>query len=305
MDQPKNPGPSDVLTVATLMRTDLAARGITASIDGADDLETAEVVLPSGEKWFLHNLVPRVREHDRSEWPDVVHEHVDGMLASRDQVPPAQMSADELRARLRSRLVADTDDLVDVSYGRPFAPGIVEVLCIDYPQTVLTLSRSDVDHLALELDEAFAEGRRNTSSEPIEDRFALAEGLWGLTGDSMFAASRAVDLAPIVAAYGGASAHGIAFALINRSLIVYTVITPDAWQDELMRIVGAADTITTDPEFFHPGGVVSPNVFYLAPDGRIDLIGGPVTDDDGVPSLAIALPTSFTDNIDVGGLDSE
>jgi hypothetical protein len=39
--------------------------------------------------------------------------------------------------------------------------------------------------------------------------------------------------------------------------------------------------------------------------GRIDLIGGPVTDDDGTPSLAIVLPESFTDHIDVGGLAAE
>lgn len=38
------------------------------------------------------------------------------------------------------RLEGVDDDLpTDLTYGRPFAPGVIEVLCVDYPRTVATL----------------------------------------------------------------------------------------------------------------------------------------------------------------------
>lgn len=294
--------PGDVLQVGTLIRHELAGHGIESHLEQADDLETAKVVEISGKEWFLWNLVQRLQgQEDRAEWPQAVAQHVDSMLEARSQPHAEQMPIEQLRVSLRSRLVADVDDEIptDLSYGRPFVPGVVEVLCADYPHSVTTLGRGHVQELPVDLDEAFRIGRANTGAEPIDEVFQAADDVMGLTGTSLFIASKAVDIASLVDGPVGPAPRGLAFALPNRSLLLYTVLSPDDWVRQVAELAQLVDGLVEDPDYFHPGGVVSDAVYYWAPDGRVDLLGGRQTDQDGDTSLWISPPDSLTDYIPV------
>ncbi|AFV89519.1 Nicotinic acid phosphoribosyltransferase [Acidipropionibacterium acidipropionici ATCC 4875] len=299
---PGNREPGDVLDVGALIRRELAAHGIESHLEQADDLETAKVIEASGKEWFLWNLVHRLRgQEDRDAWPDTVHRHVDSMLESRIQPQAEQMSPEELRGCLRSRLVADVDDgtPTDLSYGRPFAPGIIEVLCADYPHSVTTLGRGHVEELPLGIDEAFDIGRANTVAEPVDESFEAADGVRILTGDSLFVASKAIDIAALVGGPIGPAPHGLAFALPNRSLLLYQVLSAEDWIQQTAELVQLVESMVADPEYFHPGGVVSDAAYYWAPDGRIDLLGGRHIDEDGETSLWISPPDSLADYLPV------
>ncbi len=189
-----DPVVGDALQVATLARQALEDRGIASRIEGADDVDGVRLVGPDGFVWILANLVGTVRRFPRHEWPGLVAGHVAGLLETRDAVPAEQLAEGELRARLRTRLIADVGLAVDLSYGRRFAPGVVEMLCVDHPQTVATLGVNVLAKLSLSLDELFEQGRKNTDAEPIDERLQVDGDVWALAGDSLFIASRvAVD----------------------------------------------------------------------------------------------------------------
>lgn len=287
--------PGDVLWVGGMIRQALARHGLASHLEQADDLETAAVVDAHGTEWLLANLIQRLRlQQERDDWPQAVTDHVESMLTTSDHPAPETLAPDELRPLLRSRLVAEVaGDPSDLSYGRRFAPGVLEVLCLNYPESVLTMPRELVEQLAIGLDEAFAQGRANTDAEPVEERFHVDDSVWGLTGDSMFIASRVTNMARLIADVIGPAPLGVSFAIPNRSLVIYTVMTEEGWRQEATDLIQVLETILTDDDFYHPGGLVSSDIFYWSPEGRIEPLGGPEIGAEGERTLHIRPSDGF------------
>jgi len=294
---------SDVLQVSTWVRQELRAQGIASQLEPGDDVETATIVLATGEHWPLWNLVQGLRENvDRADWPDAARRHVRTMLVAQQEPVAESLSPDELRTRLRSRLFSDTTDndaLIDLSYGLPFSPGIIEVLSIDVPQAVSTLGRDQAEALPWSFAEALAIGRENTlAREPIDEQFDVIPLVHGLGGNSLFIASKVASMGALVADGPiGPAPMGVAFAVPNRSTLLYAVLTPENWPAQINELARLLASITTDPDFFHPAGVINADVHYWAPDGRTEFLGGRRTDTEGESVDQIVLGEAFIHHV--------
>jgi hypothetical protein len=184
------------------------------------------------------------------------------------------LDAAALRAQVRSRLLADLDDVVDLSYARPFAPGLVEALCIDFPNSVATVGAEALCRLALPVDELFEAGRRNTDAEPIEEHGLLAEGARFLTGGSLFIASKAANFGALVPAVIGEAPLGVVFGVPNRELLVYAVLSGPESVQPVNALLHFVDEYTHDSSRLNPGGVLSTELYHWAPDRHVERIGG-------------------------------
>ncbi len=238
-----------------------------------------------GLQLWLTNMIDRTVAEPESEW----QRHVDHWLAATMDVisrgPNNRHSQDEILRGIRTRLYPADLDTEGLSYARPFAEGLVLGLAIDSPTAVATVTTKSLPELGFELDRLFELGQANTDGEAIEEVFDVEEsGCRGFGGESYFIASRAANLSALVDHIGDAP-YGIAFGVPNRHTLVFKVVDKDRWVD-IIGIAQLVDSVTLDDDVeANPGGVLSPNLYYWAPDGTVELLGGRLTEVEGEMTL--------------------
>jgi len=260
-------------TVLEQVQAELDKINVTYTVETAP--EGFRLNLSTGLQMVLANLTEKAMRVDRAEWPTLVAAYVE--QAQSQPTPPEHLSADDLRARVHTRLISDTADEWDntSTYARPFAPGVVQVLCVDYPQMVATLPDKTVDKLALPLVELWQYGQANTDAEPIDEQSELDDHVSLLAGDSFFVASKVANFPVLIRDIIGSAPCGVIFAIPNRSLVLYSVVSPTDGMVQLIAMCQTVGSLVNDSEFVHPGGVISTRVFYWAPEGTIEHIASP------------------------------
>jgi len=205
-------------TVLELVQAELDKINVTYTVEMAP--EGFRLNLSTGLQMVLANLTEQAKRVDRAEWPTLVATYV--ARAQSQPTPPEHLSADELRTQVRTRLVPDTRDEWDgtSTYARPFAPGIVQVLCVDYPQMVTTVSDKTLDKLALPLNELWQYGQANTDAEPIDEQDKLDDHVSLLAGGSFFVASKVAS-----------SAHGSSTGHLKEPSSTLPARRPHWWMD--------------------------------------------------------------------------
>ena len=209
-------------------------------------------------------------------------DHQSRILISRANQPAEELDAEMLRRQVRTRLLSDVeDDRLDLSYARPFAPGLIVAICIDYPETVRTIDSSTVSKLSLTPDEVFRAGQENTNAEPIDERTEIAPGVWALSGTSLFVASKVVDLDTLIQTSIGPAPDGIVFATPHRGMLIYVKPEGPEFAVAVQTLLIAADNMARNSNASLPGGLLSPAIYY-ANEGIVDVIGGRATDNDAL-----------------------
>ena len=276
----------DEQRVAVLARQAFADRGVETTLTATEDALDSRLVGMDGTRFLLHNLILAARRERPAKWQQLADEHVDRMLSDLDAVPLTDLDEEQLRAGVRSRLVADVEDEMTrmLGYARPFLPGVVEILCVDRPSTVATITDAQVPDLAVPLDELFAVGRLNTAQEPIDELSELAEGVLALEGASLFVASHVTTIERVIETTIGAAPYGLLFAIPHRSLML-AVVPHDSGAIKSISTLLALLPGFADRRFDAPGGVISTDVFYWSPDG-FERVGG--IEPDGTVALHAA-----------------
>ncbi|MCJ1715735.1 hypothetical protein [Curtobacterium sp. VKM Ac-2922] len=248
----------------------LAERGVETSVEGDPaDPATVRLVAQDGQVYLLENLAAQLRGETPDRQIAIAEEHFDRMLLAQREPAAEALSADDLRDRIRVRLLADDSaDPTDLSYARPFAPGLVLALCLDNPTTVTTLSASTLPKLALGVDELFAIGQLRTDDEPVDDRSEIAPGVHVVEGESLFTASKAANLPALF----GAAPYGTVFTVPNRHLLIAAPISGPESLAAVQSLAGVfAQLISSDPH--HPGGLVSPHLLFSR-NGAVSVVSG-------------------------------
>jgi hypothetical protein len=261
-------------SLVVLAQRALAERGMETTVEGpAGDLGEARLVAADGRVFLLENLAAQVRGETPAVRADIVAEHFDRMIQAYSEPPAEDLGPDELRERIRLRvLAADSpgpSDPTDLSYGRPFAPGLVLALCVDYPTMVTTISAPSLERLALGIDELFAIGQLNTDSEPVDERAELAPGVFVVEGESLFVASKAVNLPAVF----GSAPYGTVFAVPHRHLLLAAPIGGTDSLTAVQSLAGMLLQVLTDAERGLPGGVLSP-LLYFSRNGEVSAVSG-------------------------------
>ena len=279
----KNPAHQDVpLAVAKIARQLLAEQGFETTIDLAKDPLDPHLMGADGWVYSLHNLILSCREEPQRKWRAIVADHQSRILISRANQPAEELDAEMLRRQVRTRLLSDVeDDRLDLSYARPFAPGLIVAICIDYPETVRTIDSSTISKLSLTPDEVFRAGQENTNAEPIDERTEIAPGVWALSGTSLFVASKVVDLDTLIQTSIGPAPDGIVFATPHRGMLMYVKPEGPEFAVAVQTLLIAADNMARNSNASLPGGLLSPAIYY-ANEGIVDVIGGRATDNDAL-----------------------
>jgi hypothetical protein len=271
----RDPAPDDIaLAVATISRALLAEHGFETTIDLAN--ETVGPQLIGADQWVypLHNLILNCRIEPQKKWRAISEAHLLRILSSRANQPVKELDREMLLRQIRTRLLADIDDgHLDLSYARPFATGLVVGLCVDYPDTVTTISRPTLEELAVTADELFGIGQKNTNAEQIDEHNRMASGVWMIGGGSLFTASKIIDLDGLIRAKVGPAPDGIVFATPHRELILYVKPEGADFLKAVQSLLGTVDRFAHDPEAYLPGGLLSPLIYYSC-DGVVEPVGG-------------------------------
>ncbi|MCL2503698.1 MAG: hypothetical protein FWE94_03695 [Coriobacteriia bacterium] len=262
------------------------------------------LALPNGAVMFLAGLTKNALDSDPEAWAAMAASQVGSFLASLKDAPPESLGEAELRARIRTRLIDgdynDEDEWgrivglppaetaqTDFPYARKFAPGVIQVLCVDYPQTVRTLDAETLPKMALPADELFDEGQKNTDAEAIDEMSQVDELVSCIAGDSLFTASKAGNFDALVPKVIGPAPMGVIFAIPNRNVLLYSVVKAEDCMERVIAVTNIVDGIGSDPGFNHRGGLVSPYTYYWAPDGTVERVGGRYYEADGTSRIAI------------------
>ena len=245
-----------------LTRAALAEAGVEATVY-ADYAEDAR-----GRKFGLANLAAVCHNDSRGEraWRKVIQTHVRIIVSGMDKQSPFEsMPPSDIFAATYLRLMPAEDVLPSMSYARPVAPDLAEVLNLDLPATVAYFTDEHVTRLGYDaLREA---GLSNLSAVPISEHRTLERGggaVEVLLGQSMFTASLLLVLERVLDRYGLRADPdlGAFVGVPNRHQLDFHVVA-DA------RAIPSLNTLAafTAAGYRDSAGVVSPNVYWWRPSG--------------------------------------
>ncbi len=258
------PQPADRIEwVAATARRLLAERGVEATIahDAQPDSQPEDVALvaDSGRRYPLFNAIAKTRGLTADEASRVIAEHLDNLLDAQGSTPLEQLSAEQLRQQVRTRLLAGGQGRPDeptFAYARAFSDGILLVLCVDFPRSVQFIADAHLDQLALSLDELYAFGQLNTDREPIDERFEPAPGVQAILGDSLFTASKAANLPAVI----GSAPFGTLFTVPHRHMLIMLPLRGPETLAAVEQLVGITMQVLRGGPV--PGGVLSPDIHF-------------------------------------------
>ncbi|MGW4095986.1 hypothetical protein [Mycobacterium sp. NPDC004974] len=271
--------------VRELVIDDLQRRGMTVSPAPGDRPGDDRLATDAGTVLWLSNMHTRCRDVSVEELPDAVRFEVEQILAGQDAPPMSELSDAEFLAQMRTRLITpDTGGELSLDYARPAFDGLVAELRRDLPTAVQTVSDSDI--AGRDIDLLFQAGQRNTDAEPVDVQ-ALDHEVFALSGDSLFIASKALNMPRLIeTVLDGVAPMGVLFSVPHRGLLFLHRVGQSTLE-AAPWIVSATVSAADNPL----GGVVSYNTYFwyggsAQPITRIDgdnesialLVEGPFAD---------------------------
>ncbi len=277
------PQPSDRIAWITFMaRQALAERGIETTVEHGQSFEDVTLRASGQERFPLYNVIAKTAGASAADATRVIGAHFDSLMSRVSASEIEKLTADQLRQRVRTRLLNASDvehDQSTLRYAREFSSDLVLSLCLDFPDTVVILSDENVRGLALDVDELFVFGQHNTDREPVTERFQPAPGLNVVVGDSLFTASKAANLPALL----GAARFGTLFTVPQRHLLIALPITGADASMALEQMIGATTNMLSAGPV--PGGILSPNV-HFSRGGHVDCVSS--IDEGGRISLLMS-----------------
>ncbi|MEV3989887.1 immunity 49 family protein [Streptomyces sp. NPDC049837] len=237
-----------------LVRRHHADRGTPVTVTGA-------TVRAAQGTQSLHNLAEYCRRADPRAWPELVDRHLSALERATHAKPDAP---ERVLENAYLRLVPDDAFPPEVAssfrYARKIAPGLLETLALDLPETVRVLDDKDVARTGLEA--LRTAGRANLVEEPVEyDTVRTESGatLHVVSGESMFVASKALVLGELARAVTGRElpAEGALFTVPSRHYLAFHPL-------EDRQVVGAVNDLAAFGLGAHNDnpGPLSPRLYW-------------------------------------------
>lgn len=243
-------------TLRQMVHDAFAERGVETTVFG-DHLQSGT------NKYGLHNIAEQCRRagDKPARWRRIIDAHAEAIVAGERNDPFAALQPDEIAARTYLALYA-AQGLPDGFPAVEFAPGIVQLLTLDLPDSVVTY---DADHIerfggwSTLHGYALANLRRETDNN-VEVVNAPGGGTFrALVTDSVYTASRAVLMPQVAHDVAGdePGEFGWLLALPNRHQLCW----------HMVRDASVVPTIETMARIAASGGVggvrpISPNVYW-------------------------------------------
>ena len=211
----------------------------------------------------------------------IIGEHIDFLLDDSGAISLEQLSADQLRQQVRSRILPAAEGSPNeptFRYARPFGDRLMVALCVDFPRSVQYVTDDNLTGLSLNLDDLHTFGQMNTDREPVDERFEPSPGIQVISGDSLFTASKAANLPAAI----GTSPFGTLFTVPHRHMLIVLPVTGPETLTALEHL--AAMTMRVLGSGLPPGGVLSPDI-HFSRDEEVSRVSS--IDDAGVFSIEV------------------
>jgi hypothetical protein len=220
----------------------------------------------TGTTFGLWNIGALCAGVERGDWPALVDDHVRRVTTPTRELD--DLSREEFEAAVYLRIVeaASVPDRELLAHAREVAPGLLEVLSVDLPDSVATPPQADMIGRGA-IDGIVERGRSNLRSllDAEDVRGETVEGEAGgrftaVTGDPYFTASLALLLPETIERFSRErdSGRGVLVALPFRHQLLYCVIEgPRTGRslDEMFQF--ARHSFETE------AGPLSPNVYWV------------------------------------------
>jgi len=249
---------ADAAEVRRLAQREFAVAGVEVVIHD-DHLEATD-----GRKFGLWNVAASCHNAPggRREWPTVVERHVRAVLAPTAE--PEDLDDDEFLARTFLRVCGRNTlplDRAMLSYARPVADDLVEVLALDFPESVATLNDQDVARF--ELDGLRRAGLEHLLSEPVEGVESVdlqAGGSFEVVfGESVYTASRILAMRDLLLRVYGEREYpdGVLVTVAHRQQICLHPLDGP----EVVPVINALAMFAKSGFDDAPGGI-SPHLYW-------------------------------------------
>ena len=220
----------------------------------------------------VENLIDELAQTDPSKHEVTIERWVAFIMESGRIAEQSVTDPDELRQRVRTRIIpANLAANPHLSYARPFPGGLALALCLDFPNTVTTVSNGHLEKYPIGLDELYHYGQINTDNEPIDEHGPCGP-FTGIAGESLFIASKAAHIASLVSTLHIDAPHGLLFAIPDRSVLFYAPADPTSPTHQFVSLVDYLRINILQRLHTMPARILSKDLFYCSPDGTFGAI---------------------------------
>ena len=220
----------------------------------------------------VENLIDELTQTDPSKHEVTIERWVAFIMESGRIAEQSVTDPDELRQRVRTRIIpADLAADPHLSYARPFPGGLALALCLDFPNTVTTVTNEHLDKYPLSLDELYHWGQINTDNEAIDEHTTCGP-FTGIAGESLFIASKAAHIASLVSTLHIDAPHGLLFAIPDRSVLLYAPADPTSPTHQFVSLVDYLRIDILQRLHTMPARILSKDLFYCSPNGTFGAI---------------------------------
>ena len=253
----------------------------------------------------VENLIDELTQTDPSKHEVTIERWVAFIMESGRIAEQSVTDPDELRQRVRTRIIpANLAANPHLSYARPFPGGLALALCLDFPNTVTTVSNGHLEKYPIGLDELYHWGQINTDNEAIDEHTTCGP-FTGIAGESLFIASKAAHIASLVSTLHIGEPHGLLFAIPDRSVLFYAPADPTSPTHQFVSLVDYLRIDILQRLHTMPARILSKDLFYCSPDGTFgaitrsghpdvqELFTNPDLDADRFTELALTYMTFF------------
>ena len=246
--------------------------GISATPHTDEHTGSTHLEIDGWRRINVENLIDELAQTDPSTHEVRIERWVAFIMESGRIAEQSVTDPDELRQRVRTRIIpADLAADPHLSYARPFPGGLALALCLDFPNTVTTVTNEHLDKYPLSLDELYHWGQINTDNEAIDEHTACGP-FTGIAGESLFIASKAAHVASLVSTLRIDAPHGLLFAIPDRSVLLYAPVDPTSPTHQFVSLVDYLRIDILQRLHTMPAHILSKDLFYCSPDGSFGAI---------------------------------
>jgi hypothetical protein len=241
------------------------AREVFAEMGLEVQVHPGHAVDDSGREFGFWNIGAICYEQPQEKWRGVIADHLQRVLASFEAPDPFDvLSSQDVERRTFARLYDEASiPGIDSYPHRELAPGIVEMLALDLPDTVAVFNHHNANKFGgwEALQKQGIENLRSLEIEQLETLPAPGGGTFNaLLGESVYTASRALllpDLATELTGQRVREQFGWLMSVPNRHQVVWHII-----EDATVISVLNGLARFTALGYADAAGSVSPHVFW-------------------------------------------
>ncbi|MHC6229430.1 hypothetical protein ACX5I6_06785 [Arthrobacter sp. MMS24-T111] len=269
------------------------AREVFAEMGLEVQVHPGHAVDDSGREFGFWNVAACCNAQPQSKWRGVIRDHLQRVLASFQALDPFDvMAPPDISRRTFARLYdeASIPGIHRYPY-REVAPGIVEMLALDLPETVAVFNHDNANKFGgwEALRRQGMGNLRGLEPEQLETLPAPGGGTFNaLLGESVYTASRALllpDLATDLTGQGVQEDFGWLMSVPNRHQVVWHIIE-DATVISVLNgmarftAMGYADAPgSVSPHVFWWNGTSYEQLTHVREDGGLEIIVSPAFQD--------------------------